>query len=157
MIKINFKKMQILNNERTVKIFGGYKKKEIIIELSILQLAKVFQCDKEILKEQENYGWGSEELEYRCKEIREIIKKFPKVKIEKREIVARYTSVTKKIQNKELEDMKDQIIIIYGEDLCGWENEGILIQFPEELYQQDLREKEFDFVLKQDSIELKSK
>lgn len=149
--------MQILDDERTVKIIGEYKNKEMEIKLSVLQLAKVFQCDKEVLKEQEKYGWGSEELEDKCEEIREIIKKFPNVEIGKNEINVGYTSVVNKSLDRDSEDMKDQVVRVFGEDLCGWGNEGIRIKFPIELYQQDLQRKEFDFILKQDSIELRFK
>lgn len=149
--------MQILNDERTVKIIGEYKNKEMEIKLSVLQLAKVFQCDKEVLKEQEEYGWGSEELEDKCEEIRDIIKKFPDVEIGNNEIEVGYTSLVNKSLDRDSEDMKDQVVRVFGEDLCGWGNEGILIRFPVELYNQDLQGKEFDFILKQDSIELKFK
>ncbi len=149
--------MQILEDERTVKIIGGYKNEEMEIELSVLQLAKVFQCDKEVLKEQEEYGWGSEELEDKCEEIRDIIKKFPNVEIGKNEINVGYTSVVNKSIDRDSEDMKNQVVRVFGEDLCGWGNEGIMIRFPVELCKQDLQGKEFDFILKQDSIELRVK
>jgi len=157
MIKIKFKKMQLMEDERTVKIIGEYKNEEMEIELSVLQVAKVFRCDKEVLKEQEKCGWGSGELEDKCEEIREIIKKFPNVKIGKNEINVRYTSVVNKSFDRDSEDMKNQVIRVFGEDLSGWENEGIMIRFPVELYKQDLQGKEFDFILKQDSIELRIK
>ena len=149
--------MQILDDERTVKIIGEYKNKEMEIELSVLQLAKVFQCDKKVLKEQEEYGRGSEELEDKCEEIRDIIKKFPNVKIGKNEISAGYISVVNKSIDRDSENMRDQVVKVFGEDLCGWANEGIMILFPVELYNQDLLGKEFDFILKQDSIELRFK
>jgi len=147
MIKIKFKEMKILENKRTTTIIGEYKKREMKIELSILQLAKAFQCDKEVLKELENEGFGSEELEDKCKEIIEIIKKFPDVKIGKNLINCGYISARE----------EGKIAKIFGEDLCGWNNEGIMVIFPTEVYNKELKGKKFEMILKQDSVELNKK
>ena len=127
------------------------------IKLSVLQFAKVFQCDKEVLKEQEANGWGSIELEDKCEEIREIIKKFPSGRIRKNEIKVDYVSIKDNSRDRDSSDMKEKIVRIYGEDLSGWENEGIMIKFPVDSFRKDLQGKEFDFILKPDSIELRKK
>lgn len=155
MVKIMFKRMRILKDKRTVGIIGEYRGKEIEIELSVLQLAKVFQCDKDVLKEQERYGWGSRELEEKCEEIIDIIKRFPNVKIVENKIGVEDISVIDNSKIKYYLNTKENIVKIFGEDLSGWENEGIKIRFPADLYRQDLEGKDFNFILKQDSIELK--
>ena len=149
--------MKILDDERNVQIIGEYKDEEVEIKLSVLQFAKVFQCDKEVLKEQEANGWGSIELEDKCEEIREIIRKFPSGRIRKNEIKVDYVSIRDNSRDRDSSDMKEKIVRIYGEDLSGWENEGIMINFPVDLFRKDLKGREFDFILKSDSIELRKK
>ena len=147
--------MQVLDDGRTVRIKGKYSDEELEIDLSVLQLAKVFQCDKEVLKELEISGFGSEKLEDKCVEIKEVIKKFPNVEIGDFEINA--GSVSEINERDRYSGKNYQGVWLVAEDICGWFNEGIRIRFPERLFEQELKGKAFDLILKQDSIELRPK
>jgi hypothetical protein len=151
MIEIKFENMKLLKDERTVKIKGKYKGKRIEIILSILQLAKLWNTDKKVLEKLNDpeFDLGYIDLlEYECKETRKMISKFPNVNLPKNKIEIPYPYV-------DTRPTKQHTIMISGMDLCGWDNEGIYIYFPEELYPNELKEKKFDFILKQNSIELK--
>ncbi len=145
MIEIKYNDMELLDDSKTVKIIGDYKQKEIIIKLSILQLAKVFNSDKDVLKELNETTWGSTKLEDKCDETKDLVEKFPDVDIKNNEVKVEYISLKPKSK-------KNSFLNIYGEDLCGWRNEGINIRFPKRFYNKELKDKDFYFILKQDSI-----
>lgn len=149
MIEIKFKDMKVLKDGRTIRIIGECKGKEIEIELSILQLAKVWNSDKKVLEKLKYEGFGSAELEYECKETVKMVSEFPNINV----------NLTNKIEilydRVVIRGVMPDIIMVCGEDLNGWDNEGIRIKFPKELYPDELEEIKFDFILKPNSIELK--
>lgn len=148
---IKFKKINSIEYGRTVEIIGkvrGYNE-EIKIEMSILQLAKVWRTDKKVVSNVEN-DFGSMEYEDKCEETRKKVTKFPDVKIRDRKIEMGYTSMNK-LNNKDN-------VNIYGEDdIVGWDNEGIRIEIPKKIYDEELNGKEFEVILTPFEILLKVK
>jgi hypothetical protein len=133
---IEFKKMKLKEDNVTVEIIGDCFGHKINIELSILQLAKIFGADKDIGAKLQTEGFGSEELEKQCNETRELIEKFPDIKYWNNKVEFTDPSVS----NWEQENNKE-FIGIFAEDLCGWSNEGIGIKFPTKLYDEIFKEK----------------
>ena len=149
-MEISFKEMKLDNDEITVKTTGeafGYK---IPIKLSILQLAKIFGTDREVGEECESIGFGSQELEEKCEETKELIKKFPDIRVWNNEVKFDYTSV-EEISRKSVSS-NPNVIQIYAEDIVGWNNEGILTDFPKELYDKELKCKKFEVSVKPFSV-----
>jgi len=146
-IIIKFKSMKLREDKRTVEILGDYNGKEVIIELSVLQLAKFWNTDKEVLKKLEKSGWGSEELEDECKETRELVEKYPNIKVEWKPLVI------KPPRNGVNWNKEKDIMCAWAIDISGWKNEGIGIIFPLPLYPEEL-DNEFIFSLFFDRIEL---
>ncbi len=129
-MKINFKDMSILENKRKVKIIGYCEGISVEIELSILQLAKVFRTDRKVLKRQEKYGWGNEEFEDKCRETKKLVENYPNINILDKSIKFGQINLT---QKKIFYDKKQKICIqIYAEDIFGWNNEGLIINFQED-------------------------
>src|SRR3989338_1115947 len=152
-----FKEMKLEEDEITVIIIGeafGYK---IPMKMSILQLAKIFAIDRVVGDECESTSFGSEELEDKCEETRELVRNFPNIKLWNNKIKFDYVSVTDNSNDRDSSDMKDKVVSIYAEDLVGWNNEGIKISFPKELYVKQLKEKKFDVFVKPFSLILKIK
>jgi plasmid maintenance system antidote protein VapI len=84
--------MELLENQNTVKIIGDCFGHQVTMEISRLQLAKIFGTNKEVLKKVEN-DFGSKEYEDRCEETREYVKKFPEIKVWNNELGFGYVSV----------------------------------------------------------------
>ncbi len=145
--------MKLESDERTVKITGKYKANEVEITISILQLAKVFQSDKKVLKETEKEGFGSTTLEDACEQTRELVKLFPKIKVKPNKVNCGKASVHETPRDRYASKERGNIIKMYGEDLFGWSNEGIIVKVPRELYERDLKERNFNFILKHNAIE----
>ncbi len=159
-MKIIFKKMELLEDGNTVKITGDCFGQEVVIEISILQLAKIFGKDKEVVQEIES-DFGSEEYEDRCDETREYIKRFPEIDVQDKGLEFGYVSVESRSWVKEFRENKFQkqptkleMIGIYAEDLVGWNNEGIRIDFPKEIFNRELKDREFKVFVSPFSVEL---
>lgn len=147
-LEINFKKMKTKNDGGTAEIEAECENKKCTVELSILQLAKVWNVDKEIVEEAEE-RFGSTELEKKCNEIRKIISKFPKVKIPENKINLDSTSFV--IDNKP--EASKEFINFIGEDLCGWSNEGIIVKMPVEIDKKH-NINFFDMILYPEKVEI---
>jgi uncharacterized secreted protein with C-terminal beta-propeller domain len=143
-MKIDFKKIKLSKDKNSVEITGTPDTK---IKMSILQLARIWGLDKKITEEA-LFHFGSEKLEMQCNETRELIKKFPKIKLEGREM---------KISSVDILTKDDKILKIIGEDLCGWNNEGIKIEMSKKIYDKNLDGKEFSMRLNPKEIELRIK
>lgn len=153
--------MELLENQNTVKVIGDCFGHQVIMEILILQLAKIFGTDKEVLKEVEN-DFGSTEYEDRCDETREYVKKFPEIKVWNNKLEFDYVSVEDQKWVKESRENKFQeklinpeTIGIYAEDIVGWGNEGIRIDFPRELYDKELKDKKFGVFVSPFSVDLR--
>ncbi len=130
-MKINFKKMSIEDDERTALIVGDYKNVEIRIKMSVLQLAKIWGVDKNVTEELDR-GFGSEELEDECEEVRALIKKFPNIKVENNKLIFDgYSFIDETIDRDSFEK---KFVSVFVEDITGWSNEGIEIKIPKEIY-----------------------
>ena len=142
-------KIKIENFETTnkkVKIKGKIiseinKGKEIKTEISILQLAKIWETDKEVLKELRKTWFGSKELESKCLQTQKLIKKFPKIPTRNNEVSFDYTSVKDNIINTDSQGKKEELVKIFAEDLNGWEGEGIIITLRKETYKKYFQNK----------------
>jgi len=88
-------------------------------------------------------------LEYSCKETRKLISEFPNVKLPRNRIEINFPDIRypRKRPAKK--------VAIWGRDLSGWENEGIGILFPREIFPKELEKKDFIIILKPRLIELK--
>lgn len=92
-----------------------------IIELSILQLAKVFNVDLDVLEEmEEESGFGSVNLEEKCDETRALVEKFPTIDIDEMQLHLSPIAYVKEFG------------IVIAEDIIGWSNEGIRVKTDEE-------------------------
>jgi hypothetical protein len=111
-MKIEFKKITL---DRNTIIIQGTENTQI--KMSILQLARIWGLDKKITDEAV-FHFGSEKLEIQCKETREAVKKFSNINLKGDEI---------KIIHIDLVTKDNKILKILGEDLCGWNNEGVKI------------------------------
>jgi hypothetical protein len=155
-MEIKFKKMELKDDEITVKIIGEAFGHKINMKISILQLAKIFGTDQKVGEECESIGFGSFELEEKCEETRELIKKFPNIiNGWTKEIKFDYVSVEDGLWKDRSKD--PNIIWIFAEDLVGWDNEGILIDFPKEIYDKMLKGKEFEVFVRPLSLVLSIK
>lgn len=124
--------MELSEDRNTVKIVGECSGHKVRMEISILQLAKIFGTDREVGDECERIGFGSVELEDKCAETRELIKKFPDVKVWERKIEFTYVRASAR---------DEKSVDIYAEDLVGWSNEGLRIDFPKEIFDSELKGK----------------
>jgi hypothetical protein len=138
MTTIDFKSMKLSEDERTVIIKGNCLGHNVKIEVSIIQLAKIFGTDREIADEA---TLNPEECEKKCKETKEYAKKFPDIAVWDKELEFREVSVEDESWTEISADPK--IIMIYAEDICGWDNEGIRIDFPIKVYNSELKGKNF--------------
>mgnify|MGYP001573041172 FL=1 len=151
---IEFKKMKLIEERRSVEIIGKiieisktlYKNKKAIITMSILQLAKIWGADKENVSDADN-NFGSEKLENQCDETRELVNKFPDVKFGNKEIECQDNTI--------ISDKDNNKIDLLGEDISGWENEGVLVRIPKEIYDKELDEKSFKLILTPTFIKVK--
>ncbi len=140
MMKIEFKTIKLSEDENTVFIKGYYKDKEIEIKMSILQLAKLWGTDRKITEELDR-DFGSEELEYQCDETRELVSKFPNIKEENNELDFDCYSIVGSTLDRDNPERK--FVTIFVEDIVGWDNEGIIIKFPTELYNSTFEGKRY--------------
>ena len=140
MVRTSFRSMRLLDDMNTVKIIGDCLGHRVTIKISVLQLAKIFGTDKEVVQEVGD-GFGSEEYEDRCDETREHIKRFPEIDVLRDELEFGYVSVEDETWAKRSAD--PQTIGIYAEDIVGWGNEGIRIDFPKEIFNHKLKGKKF--------------
>ncbi|MGD9276800.1 MAG: hypothetical protein PVJ67_06535 [Candidatus Pacearchaeota archaeon] len=148
---IEFKKMKLNGENMQVKILGesvssNSHGEKVDISMSILQLAKVWGTDREV-SDLEN-GFGSWELEKQCEETKKLINKFPEVKFWDKEVEC-YES---KIGGKNGDNIE-----ILGEDISGWNGEGISIEMPFEVYDKEINGKDFDIILTPFTIILRIK
>ena len=128
------------DDERTVLIIGDYNNFEIKIKMSVLQLATIWGTDKNVIKELDR-GFGSEELEDRCEEVRNLIKKFPNVKVENNKLVFDSYSFIDETIDRDSPEKK--FVSIFIEDIVGWGNEGIEIKIPKDLYCSKFEKKKY--------------
>lgn len=143
--------MEHLENQNTVKIIGDCLGHHVTMNISILQLAKIFGTDKEVGGELGN-DFGTEEYEDKCDETREYVKKFPEINVWNKELEFNYISVENEGWAKK--STNPETIGIYAEDIVGWNNEGLRIDFPKEIYNQKLKEKKFRVFVSPFSVEL---
>lgn len=160
---ITSRKMKLLENQNTVKIIGDCFGHQVTMEISILQLAKIFGTDKEISQKVET-DFGSTEYEDKCDETREYVKKFPEIEVWDKELEFGYVSVEDQKWVKEFRENKFQeksinpkTIGIYAEDIVGWDNEGIRIDFPKEIYDKELKDKKFKVFVSPFYVDLRIK
>ena len=130
MTSINFEKMELSEDEKSVIITGECSGREVTIELSILQLAKVFGADKGLAEEVER-EFGSEELEGKCEETKNLVYGFPHISVWNTSIELTVTG----------EEVDGKNVIIMAEDLGGWDNQGVRIYLPIDLHSSTLKEK----------------
>jgi len=152
MVTITFKGMDLLKDRNTVKIIGDCFGSLVVIEISILQLAKVFGTDRNIGQEIGS-NFGSKEYEDKCEETREYIKKYPNVEVWDKEIEFKDVSVD--IENATRKSMYPETVGIYAEDIVGWDNEAVRIYFPEKVYNQTLKDKKFKVFVSPFFVEFK--
>ena len=144
MVEITFKEMSLSSDGRTVFIKGDFFGEVVDLKLSVLQLAKVFGSDRMIVQEAEN-NFGSEELEDKCNETREVVKNFPKIDVWNNKVELSDCGINSAEVDK-------GIIRIFGENMCGWGNEGVLIRMSREIYGKVLEGKDFKIILTPFSI-----
>ncbi len=153
MVTITFKKMKLLKDQNTVKIVGDCFGHEVLIEISILQLAKIFGTDREVVQEAED-DFGSKEYEDKCNETREYVQKFPEIDVWNKELEFSYVSVEN--EGWARRSTNPETIRIYAEDIVGWNNEGIRIEFPKEIFNQKLKDKKFRVFMSSFAVELRT-
>ncbi len=137
-MKIEFRKISLKDDKRTVLIIGDYKGNSIQIRMSILQLAKLFGVDKEVMK---NLIFGSEELEDRCEEVKKLIKKFPYIEVKEQQLdFERYSIID---ETTDIDSPEKEFVSVFVEDIVGWGNEGIRINIPKEIYDSKLEKKKY--------------
>jgi len=150
MAKIVFKEMNVIREGSTVRILGNLFGEDILVELSILQLAKVFGTDKDILGLVEK-SFGSEEYERECNGTRKYVRSFPDIDVFDKEIeffghkfLIKNSLVDENRQNnlERISPFELETIGIYSEEIVGWNNEGLRIDFPKELFNRFLKDKE---------------
>lgn len=130
---IFFKSMELFdeNNSNSVRIIGDSSGKKVEIEMSILQLAVIFDTDKNVISlMKQSGGFGSHELELKCTETKELVKKYPEITFSNNQLISSkdccFIPYTK--------DGDEDYGRIIFEDLSGWGNEGISIILPMSLY-----------------------
>ena len=160
---IAFEKMLLSEDQNTVKIIANCFEHRVVVELSILQLAKIFGTDKDVFETMET-SFGSTKYEERCDETRRYVQRFPEINIENNTVEFRYVSVTD--QEYRAENMQYQAqeasnhpetISVYAEDIVGWDNEGIRIRMPRKIYENELKGTRFGVLVRPFSIDLKTK
>jgi len=140
-VTIEFKSMKLSEDGRTVIIKGVCLGHHTKIEISILQLAKIFGTDRKVGNKLSEIGFGSEELEDECDETRDYVKKFPEITVWERELEFPEVSVEDESWAERSTD--PEIIWIHAEDIKGWSNEGLRIDFPKKIYDSELKGKNF--------------
>ncbi len=140
--------------DRLVEINCDCEGQKATVEISILQLARVYRCDKKVLEKLEEQIFGSYELEQECKEILEIIKNYPSVKINRDKIICEDVRFDVNLKERVIFNSENMTCSFYSEDLVGWNNEGILVTIPAALFKEKLDGNAFQFILNQDCIEL---
>ncbi len=150
-MKIEFKEMKLANDGISVEIKGksvsaNYFGEDVDVKMSVLQLAKMWGTDRNAGEACEESGWGSKELEDKCDETKNEIKKFPDVKYWNKEIECYEGGV---INNE------GEMVDIYGEDISGWNNEGIIMKMSKEIYDKEIGEKKFKVILNPMTITLR--
>jgi hypothetical protein len=168
-MKILYKSMSLENNNCTVKILGDFIASEVIVKMSILQLAKIFNSDKSIIEKVKGAYFGDGQLEEKCIQTMELVKKYPNINVKGEAILLnRITSFD--VSRNESGKILSKTAEIFAEDLSGWSNEGIRIEMPTESYikylsqdkiianeKRKIFELNYSMVLKWDSIEFKKK
>lgn len=136
-----FKRMNFIDcDEHFVLIWCG----PVAVELSILQLAKLWQTDKKVLKlMDEQGGFGSVKLEDQCKETRKLVNEFPKIKVTGESIVMNET-----VMRHDEDVFHNPRLKVIGEDLVGWEREGIAASLPN----RDLEGKKLKMTLRPNEL-----
>lgn len=154
MVTITFKKMELTEDQNTVRITGDCFGHEVKIELSILQLAKIFGTDREVGYEIKD-DFGSTEYEDKCEETRKYVKQFPDIHVWDTEMEFGYVSTEDESWAAKSKDPRK--IKIYAEDIVGWDNEGIRIDFPAEVFNKEIKGKKFGVFSSPFYVELKTK
>ena len=144
-LHIVFKKMELSEDKRTVKISASCLKAPVEIKISILEIAKIFGTDTEIADEAEN-EFGSEELEEKCKETRGYVKKFPNIKSWANWVDFGIANILSVSDSKTGLASKKTVLIL-GENFCVWGNEGIRIKLNSEVYDNNLKGRDFKILV----------
>lgn len=110
-----------------VRIIADWHGYQATVELSILQLAKIFGTDGEVIRE---LGFGNEEYESRCDETRACVERFPNIQVADRELEFGSVTVTEHVETK------PGFVQILAEDIVGWDNEGMSIEVPRVVFDQ---------------------
>jgi len=136
MLSIEFSEMKLIStnvsDNNTVRITAVCLGKEASVEMSILQLAKIFGTDTEVVEELLVNDFGTEELENKCVETKSLLSRYPDINVCGDEIELVFLKVEEKGENS---------VIIYAEDIGGWNNEGIIIELPSAIYDAELKGK----------------
>ncbi len=127
-MEFKFNEVKLIPHEMSVEFIAESKNKEIRVIMSILQLAKIWDTDKTLRK---GMDFGTSELEEGCKETLELLKNFPNISIKNNSLLFDKFSV-KKWQEE---------LLIWVEDLSGWNNEGIRIYIMDDIYNSFLKDK----------------
>jgi hypothetical protein len=141
---VTFKTMKRLA-DNTVEIIGEFQGQAVPIRLSILQLAKAFGTDKDVVSE---VDFGSAQLEERCTETRAIIERFPDVELNGIEVELTDIGI-----HQANDDLHEHLIVVIGEDLYGWSGEGVQVHLPIPIYERELEGKKYRMVLKARSVD----
>jgi hypothetical protein len=128
MMKIMYAKAELIEEDRTVRFLSSFDGNEIIVEMSILQLAKIWGNDKNLF---EYLVFGDEDLEDKCMETKKKLLEFPSVKVRNNKLLFQDFSLTKRKEK----------FLLFVEDINGWGNEGIRIYVPINFYDNFLKNK----------------
>jgi hypothetical protein len=128
-MKINYEKAELIEEDRTIKFVYNFKGNEITVEMSILQLAKIWGTDKGLFK---NFVFGDEELEDKCVETRKLLSNFLDIKVENNKLDFNDFQLFSRSKDRSL---------LWVEDISGWGNEGIRIYVPIKFYDEFLKDK----------------
>ena len=108
-------------------IFSGKSKKwNCKLEISILELARLLELDKDVVKNAEKEFRDFEKYEKQCVETKNFLGDFQN--FEFRSITLRSEDI---VYEREL--WKDHLIIVFEYTFYGWKNEGIYLILPPNL------------------------
>ena len=155
MVEIQFKNMKLLD-ERNVSIIGSYKNQEITIKMSVLQLAVLLGTDKGVFEKYLEFNYNPKVLEEECEETRKAVENFSGMKFKRVERICHTVDIYGKPTpfNKYFEG---DIVKIFTEDLSGWDNEGIIIKMPKQIFDSMIGKKEMIIMLTPESIVFEEK
>jgi len=132
MLEILFAQMELAEDGVTVRIHGDYDNEKIIIELSVLQFAKICQLDKEVV-ERAQQEFGSHALELACEETKKAIGQFTQIEYEELFVFEK-----SELLEESITENHNPTISLCAEDLQGWDNEGVVVTLPLDIYEEHI-------------------